>query len=75
MKETKVTRKENALAALDMYHHRLEFLKKEINYIISRTRRDRRKEAESIVKMQLIEEEVREIYKCLRVLESMLRRY
>ncbi len=67
-------KKDNVIAALQMYYIRLEVLKEEISHTAAKGAVGVPEELEAMLTMSLIQNEVREIYQCLRVLEDLLHR-
>ena len=64
----------NIVAALEMYYQRLQYLKKEVYYAVSRAGAGPGEERESKLKISIIETEVNHIHKCLGIVEVLLER-
>ncbi len=66
--------KKNIMAALQMYYMRLDILKKKIADTVAKGTVGGSEEIEAMLAMSFIQNEVRDIYQCLRVLEELLHR-
>lgn len=66
--------KKNVMAALEMYYLRLDQIKKEICEIVAKGAVGGSQELEAELTMSIIEVEVRDIYQCVKVLDSLLHR-
>ncbi len=62
---------QNIIAALQMYYQRLEMLKKEVS---KETISEEKGDLEAPYKLGIIQEEVDNIYDCLRILDQLLKR-
>jgi len=61
----------NIIAALQMYYQRLEMLKKEV---AEQTSSEEEGDLEAEYRLGIIQEEVDDIYDCLRILDRLLKR-
>ncbi len=66
--------KKNLIAALEMYYLRLDQIKKEICATVAKSEVGGSQELEAELTMGIIEVEVRNIYQCVKVLDSLLHR-
>lgn len=72
--ETEMVKKENILCALKIYSERLQELKKHIFYGNTKTLKDESQRLDIVINMNNIQDEVNSIHKCLRILDSLLKR-